>query len=81
MSAFDIHEWIHDTMRLTEADVAMVQVDGTKLQVFIKLHEFNKMQEILTCNRGSDEVRHMYGEVSTVRIEAAGLSKSALRNA
>jgi hypothetical protein len=43
MSAYDIHEWIHDTMRLTEADVAMVHVDGAKRQVFVKLREFNKM--------------------------------------
>jgi hypothetical protein len=43
MSAFDIHEWIHDRMRLTEADVAMVQVDGAKRLVFVKLREYNKM--------------------------------------
>jgi ribosomal protein L25 (general stress protein Ctc) len=48
MSAYDVHEWIHNMMQLTEADVAMVQVDGAKWQVFIKLREFNKMQEILT---------------------------------
>jgi hypothetical protein len=41
--AYDIHEWIHDTMRLTEADVAMVQVDGAKRQIFVKLHEFYKI--------------------------------------
>jgi hypothetical protein len=59
MSAFDIHEWTHDTMRLTEADVAMVQLDGAKPQIFVKLREFNKMQEILTSTRGSCEVRHI----------------------
>jgi hypothetical protein len=30
MPAFDIHEWIHDTMKLNEAEVAMVQLDGAK---------------------------------------------------
>jgi hypothetical protein len=69
MSAFDIHEWIHDTTRLTVADVAMVQVDAAKRHVFVKLREFNKMQ-ILTSNQGSGEVRHMNGEISTVNIEA-----------
>jgi molybdopterin-guanine dinucleotide biosynthesis protein len=47
MLAYDIHEWNHDTMRLTEAGMAMVQVDGTKRQVLVELREFNKMQEIL----------------------------------
>jgi hypothetical protein len=55
MSAYDMHEWIHDTLRLTEADVAMVQADGAKRQVFVKLREFNKMQGMLTSSRGSGE--------------------------
>jgi hypothetical protein len=79
ISAFDIHEWIHDTMRLTEADVEMVQVDGAKRQVFVKLREFNKMQEILTSTRDSGEVRHMTGEISTVTIEAGGLDTKRMR--
>jgi hypothetical protein len=82
MSISDVHEWIHDAMRLTEADVVMVNVDGTKRQVFVKLREFNKMQEILTSTRGSVEVRHMNGEISTVRIEAAewGTKRVRLEN-
>jgi hypothetical protein len=81
MSAFDIHEWIYDTVRLTEADVAMVQVDGSKWQVFVKLREFNKTQEILTPTSGSGDVRHMCmnGEILTVRIEAAGLVTNKVR--
>jgi hypothetical protein len=55
MSTYDTHEGIHDTMRLTEADVAMVQLYGAKLQVFVKLREFNKMQGILTSSRGIGE--------------------------
>jgi hypothetical protein len=66
MLAYDIHECNHDTMRLTETGMAMVQVDGTKRQVLVELREFNKMQEILMTH-------DMTGEISTVRIEAAGL--------
>jgi hypothetical protein len=73
MSSYHIHEWIHNTIRLIEADVAMVKVDVAKWQVFVKLREFNKMQEIRTSTRGSDEVLHMKGGISTVRTEAAGL--------
>jgi hypothetical protein len=42
ISAFEIHEWIYDTMRLGEDEVAMVQIDGAKRQVFVKLHEYKR---------------------------------------
>jgi hypothetical protein len=57
----------------------MVQVDGARRQVFVKLREFNKMQDILTSSRGSGEVRHMSGEISTVRTEAAELGTKRVR--
>jgi hypothetical protein len=38
--AYVIHEWIHKTMRLREDKVAMVQIDGAKRQVYIKLREY-----------------------------------------
>jgi hypothetical protein len=37
ISAYDIHECIHVTMRLREDEVAMVQIDGSKRRVYIKL--------------------------------------------
>jgi hypothetical protein len=36
ITAFDIHEWFHDVLRLQEHTVRLIQVDGPKRQVFIK---------------------------------------------
>jgi len=30
ISAFDIHEWIHETLRISEQKVSMIQIDGPK---------------------------------------------------
>lgn len=40
LSAYDIHKLIHETMRLREVEVAMVQMDGAKGQVYVKLREY-----------------------------------------
>jgi hypothetical protein len=47
ITAFDIHEWIHDTMRLQETEVAMVQVDGPR-HIYIKFRDSHRIQETLT---------------------------------
>jgi hypothetical protein len=36
VSALDIHEWIHDKLRLREQDVTLVQIDGIRRQVYVK---------------------------------------------
>jgi hypothetical protein len=48
LSAFEIHEWIGETMALNEDEILLVQVDGTKRQAFIKFREYTKMNDI--CN-------------------------------
>jgi hypothetical protein len=63
MSAYDINKWINGTMTLAEADLAMVHMDGAKRQVFVKLRELKKIQQIHTSSRCSGEVRNVIGEV------------------
>jgi hypothetical protein len=53
--------------------VAMVQVDGPRRHVYIKFRDFQRMHDILPSTNGHGEFRHTNGEISTVRIEAAGL--------
>jgi len=36
ISAYDIHEWIHDQVHVREDTVSTIQINGTKCQVFIK---------------------------------------------
>jgi len=53
ITAYDIHEWIHDTLRLAEEDITMIQVDGIKRRVFIKFTNENRMKEILEETDGN----------------------------
>jgi len=46
ISAYNIHEWIHDTLRLAE-DVRMIQVDGPERCVYIKFINEDRLKEVL----------------------------------
>jgi hypothetical protein len=59
--------------------VAMVQTDGVKRQVYTKLREYQRMCKILTSTHGEGEFRHNNGELSTVRLQAAGLGTKRVR--
>jgi len=73
INAFEIHEWIHHTLRIPEQDVTMIQVDGIRRQVFIKLVNNDSVQKILKDTNGEAKYKHHSGEVSTVGIAVAGL--------
>jgi hypothetical protein len=67
-------------MNLREDEVTIVQIDGAKRQVYIKIREYQRMCEILTSTKGNGKFRHSNGEMSTVRREAAGLRIKRLAN-
>jgi len=73
ITAFDIHEWIHNTLRIPEQNVTMIQIDGNKRQVFIKLSNNDCVQSMLKDTNGEEKYKHQGGEVSTVGIAVAGL--------
>ena len=43
VSAFDIHEWIYETLHLQEHEVVMVQIGGLRRNVYIKFREPQRM--------------------------------------
>jgi hypothetical protein len=79
ITAYDIHEWIYETMHLKGTDVAMVQIDGPRRQVYIKFKEYRGIQETLMSTNGQGELRHSNGVISKVGIEAAGLGIRRVR--
>jgi len=79
ITAYDIHEWIYETMHLDGTDVVMVQVDGPRRQVYIKFKEYRRMQETLMSTNGQGELRHSNGVIPKVIIEAAGLGIRRVR--
>jgi len=66
ISAYNIHEWIHDSLRLVEEDIQMIQVDGPKRRMFIKFFNEDRMKEILRDTNGTCEYKHDNGEISQV---------------
>ena len=53
ISAFDIHEWIHAQLQVTEQSVITIQIDGTRPQVFIKFTDVSYVQDILHKTNGT----------------------------
>jgi hypothetical protein len=55
ITASHIHEWIYEKLRLDEEDTRMIQIDGTRRQVFIKFTNSTRMQRVLNETKGQLE--------------------------
>jgi hypothetical protein len=64
ITAYDIHEWLHKTLRIQENTVSMIQIDGIKRQVFIKFVEKESVHALLRDTAGSAEYKYPNGEIS-----------------
>jgi len=79
ITAYHIHEWIYEQLRLQEDEIRMIQTDGPRRQVFIKFVTNEKMQTVLLSTKRQMEYRHDDGEVSIVRIDKAGIGMRRFR--
>jgi len=79
ISALEIHEWIHVVLRIPEQKVNMIQIDGTKRQVYIKMTDIEGVQDIIKGTGGQAEYTHTNGEISTVSVNTAGMEKRKIR--
>jgi hypothetical protein len=66
-------------MKLPETDIRMIQIDGPRRHVFIKLANTERMQSVLQDTNGQIEFRHDNGELSMVKTEPAGTSVRRIR--
>jgi len=73
ISAFQIHEWIHEQLHLREEKVRMVQVDGPRRRVFIKFVNNERMQEVIRTKQGQLKFHHENGELSLVQVDITGM--------
>ena len=76
---YDIHEWIHDTLRIPEKTVNTIQIYGRKRHVYIKLAEAQCIAAVLRDSCGQAEYRHNSGEISIVSIAMAGMGTKNIR--
>ena len=79
ITAYEIHEWIYKKLKIPGDGVAMIQIDGPKRQVFIKLKQNSEIIRIIQDSQGSLEYKHTNGELSHVRIEHSGLGMKRIR--
>ena len=81
ITAYDIHEWIHDTLRIPEKTLNMIQTDGPKRQAYIKLADISGVQALLRDTCGQAEYKHNTGKISIVSIAMAGMGTKKIRTA
>jgi hypothetical protein len=79
ITAFDIHEWLHDVFKIPEHTVNTIQIDGTKRQVYIKSIELSYVQALFRDTNGQAEYKYTTGELSIVNITNAGMDNKQVR--
>ena len=75
ISALDIHDWIFEKLAIPETEVRMIQIDGIKRQVFLKVNNAEVLEEIITRTQGTLTYEHKEGIISQVKIGIAGLEE------
>jgi hypothetical protein len=79
ISALQIHDWIYESLKLPTDIVRMIQIDGPKSRVFIKLDKNEQALDLLQATGGQMEYTHENGESSTVHLELAGIGIRRIR--
>jgi hypothetical protein len=81
ISAYDIHEWIYETLRIPDQEVTMVQIDGIKRHVHIKLLTEQMARKIIQDTNERMAYKHPDGLMTTVLTELAEMGIKSIRMA
>jgi hypothetical protein len=79
ITAYDIHEWIFAVLRIPEHTVKLIQIDGIKRHVYIKLADIESVLALLRDTAGQAEYKYPSDELSVVNITVAGLGTKRVR--
>jgi hypothetical protein len=79
ITALKIHEWIHDVLRIPEQTVQVIQIDGTKRQMYIKFIDNECILDLIRATNGKAEYKHHTGEISIVITGMAGMGNKQVR--
>ena len=79
ITAYQIHEWIHDKMHLWKEDVRKIQIDELQRMVFIKFISHDRMMTVLQNTSGHLEYKHDDGVLSIARVKLAVMGLKNVR--
>jgi len=79
ITAYQMHECIHEKLKLPENDVRLIQFDGPRRRVLIKFINVARLQAVLRTTQKQLDYIHDNGELSVVYIERAGMGVRSVR--
>jgi len=79
INAFQIHEGLYETVRLTEDFVHVIQIDGALRKVYVKFVNSERMLRVLQSIPGELDFYHEIGEISKVTVDIAGVGIRGVR--
>jgi len=79
INAFQIHEWLYETVRLTKDDVRVIQIDGSLRKGYVKFVNSERMMRVLQPIQGDLDFYHENGVISKVTVEIAVVRSRRVR--
>jgi hypothetical protein len=79
ITAYDIREWSFAVLWIPEHNVKMIQIDGIKRHVYIKVVETESVLALIRDTVGQAEYKYPSDELSIVDIALAGLGTKHVR--
>ena len=73
VNALHIHERIYENLHIAEENIRMIQTDGPRRRVYIKVTDEDCMNTVLQNTEGQVEFRHDNGDIGKVFIGIAGM--------
>lgn len=73
ITVLQIHEWIHEKLHQPEQDDRIIQIDGPRRRVYIKLATSEQSFAVVRKTPGNVKYRSENYELTTVQIELAGM--------
>jgi len=78
-STYHKSEWLHAELRIQESQVSMIQKDGIKWQVFIKMVDKDSMHAVLRDTCGRAKYKYPTGEMFIMNIDMAGMGTKRIQ--